>query len=130
MQRDKIIAACGNDCAACPRYCAQPYEKTREQLSHTAELWYKIGYRDHVVTTEEIACTGCKKENWCRYAVIACVSEKQLEHCGQCSRYPCQRILDCFRVTKSFAPSCKEICSDEEFQQFQKAFFEKEENLK
>ena len=24
----KIIAACGNDCAVCPRYVAHPYEKT------------------------------------------------------------------------------------------------------
>ena len=38
----KIIAACGNDCAACPRYIAHPYEKTSEELQHTAELWMKI----------------------------------------------------------------------------------------
>jgi predicted acetyltransferase len=44
----KIIAACGNDCAACPRYTAYPYEKTEEELHHTAELWMKIGYRDYV----------------------------------------------------------------------------------
>lgn len=125
----KIIAACGNDCAACPRYCKEPYEKTEAQLRRTAQLWYKIGYRDHVVTTEEISCTGCKKENWCRYQVVQCVSDKQLENCGQCSQYPCQQILRCFRVTKSFEPACKEMCSEKEFKQFQKAFFEKEENL-
>ena len=45
---DKIIAACGNDCAACLRYVAHPYEKTEEELRHTAELWMKIGYRDHI----------------------------------------------------------------------------------
>ena len=28
----KIIAACGNDCAACPRYTIPPYEKTDEEL--------------------------------------------------------------------------------------------------
>ena len=36
---DRIIAACGNDCKACPRYIAHPYEKTEEELRHTAELW-------------------------------------------------------------------------------------------
>ena len=46
---EKIIAACGNDCAACPRYTAPPYEKTEAQLRRTAELWQKIGYRDRVV---------------------------------------------------------------------------------
>lgn len=48
---EKIIAACGNDCAVCPRYNVPPYTKTAEELHHTAELWYKIGYRDHVVTS-------------------------------------------------------------------------------
>ena len=28
---DKIIAACGNDCAACPRYVAPPFEKTEKE---------------------------------------------------------------------------------------------------
>ena len=50
----KRIAACGNDCAACPRYTMHPYEKTGEELRHTAELWLKIGYRDHLVTNDEI----------------------------------------------------------------------------
>ena len=49
---EKIIAACGNDCAACPRYIKHPYEKTDEELRHTAELWMKIGYRDHIVTSQ------------------------------------------------------------------------------
>ena len=53
-----------------------PYTKTAEELHHTAELWYKIGYRDHVVTNEEIACTGCKEENWCRYRLVKCVNVK------------------------------------------------------
>lgn len=52
---ERIIAACGNDCAACPRYVAHPYKKTNEELRHTAELWMKIGYRDHLVTNEEIS---------------------------------------------------------------------------
>lgn len=40
----------------------EPYVKTEAELVHTAELWYKIGYRDHVVTNEEISCTGCKED--------------------------------------------------------------------
>ena len=60
---EKIIAACGNDCAACPRYTAHPYEKTDEELHHTAELWMNIGYRDHIVLNEETACYGCRPEN-------------------------------------------------------------------
>ena len=129
LSRRKIIAACGNDCAACPRYCKAPFEKSDEELNHTAELWFKIGYRDRVVSNEEIACTGCKKENWCRYEIVSCVSEKHLANCGQCSMYPCETIQTCFRVTKSFEPECRKACTEEEYIQMKTAFFEKEENL-
>jgi len=125
----KIIAACGNDCLACPRYVAPPYEKTEEQLKYTAQLWMKIGYRDRIVSNDEIACTGCKVENWCRYKVVACVQEKGIENCGQCELYPCDNMKDCFEVTKSFAPSCRQVCTDEEYERLSKAFFEKEKNL-
>ncbi len=35
---NRIIAACGNDCAACPRYTAHPCEKTDEELRAAAIL--------------------------------------------------------------------------------------------
>ena len=60
---ERILAACGNDCSVCPRYIKEPYVKTEIELAHTAELWYKIGYRDYIVTNEEISCTGCKEDN-------------------------------------------------------------------
>ena len=125
----RIIAACGNDCASCPRYVKHPYEKTEEELRHTAELWMKIGYRDRIVTNEEIACTGCKPEYWCRYRVVKCCEEKSIRTCAECADYPCGNIKECFRVTKSFEPMCRKVCTDEEYAQLKKAFFEKEENL-
>ena len=129
MIEEKIIAACGNDCAACPRYTAYPYEKTDEELHHTAELWMKIGYRDHIVTNEEISCTGCKPENWCRYRVIKCCEEHGIKTCGACCEYPCDNIKECFSVTKSFEPMCRKVCTDDEYKRMEKAFFEKEKNL-
>ena len=128
-KRDKIIAACGNDCAACPRYSKEPYVKSKEALEATARLWYKIGYRDHVVTAGEIACRGCSEDNWCRYQIVKCVREKGLKHCGECDKYPCDQIRECFRVTKSFEPSCRAVCTDAEYACISRAFFEKEKNL-
>ena len=125
----KIIAACGNDCSVCPRYVKHPYEKTREELHRTAELWLKIGYRDHVVTNEEISCEGCKPKNWCRYKVIKCCTEKGISICSECSEYPCDNIKECFEVTMSFEPMCRRMCTDEEYEILRKAFFEKEKNL-
>ena len=126
---EKIIAACGNNCAACPRYTAHPYEKTSKSLRCTAELWMKIGYRDHVVSSEEIACTGCKPENWCRYHVVKCCEDRGIPTCAECAEYPCGNLRECFAVTKSFEPACREVCTDEEYEQLRKAFFEKEKNL-
>ena len=105
---DRILAACGNDCSACPRYTAHPYEKSEEELRRTAELWLKIGYRDHVVSNEEISCTGCKPENWCRYRVVKCCEGKGIKVCSSCPEYPCDSIRDCFEVTSSFEPKCRQ----------------------
>lgn len=126
---ERIIAACGNDCTACPRYTASPYEKTAEQLHETALLWMKIGYRDHVVSNEEIACHGCKPENWCRYHVIKCCAEKGIKTCAECEDYPCSNMQDCFNVTMSFASKCREVCTYDEYEHLRRAFFEKKENL-
>ena len=129
MIEEKILAACGNDCAACPRFTAHPYEKTDEELHHTAKLWMKIGYRDHVVSNEEIACYGCKPENWCRYRVIKCCADRGINTCGECAEYPCDNITECFAVTKSFEPMCRQVCTENEYEQLKIAFFEKEKNL-
>ena len=122
---EKIIAACGNDCAACPRYTAYPYEKTEEELHHTAELWMKIGYRNHVVTNEEVACSGCKPENWCRYLVVKCCEDRMIKNCGACAEYPCNNTKECFEVTKTYEPMCRKMCTDEEYRQLKKAIFRK-----
>ena len=120
-----ILAACGNDCSICPRFMP----KTEAQLKSTAELWYKIGYRDHLVDNEEIKCNGCTTDNWCRHGIVGCTSERQLENCGQCEDYPCPRIKEAFENTAKFIPDCRKCCTDEEFQIMKKAFFEKKKNL-
>ncbi len=130
QQMDRIIAPCGNDCAACPRYAAHPCEKTEEELRHTAGLWMKIGYRDRIVTNEEISCTGCKPENWCRYHVVGCCEDKGIKSCAECGAYPCANLKDCFSVTKSFEPRCRQVCTQKEYDALRRAFFEKEQNLK
>lgn len=129
MTSERIIAACGNDCSACPRYVAHPFEKTDEQLRHTAELWMRIGYRDHVVSNQEISCTGCKPENWCRYRVVKCCEDLDISTCAGCPDYLCENMKKCFEVTRSFEPKCREACTEQEFEQINKAFFEKEKNL-
>ena len=126
---EKVLAACGNDCSSCPRYIASTYKKTSEELCHTAELWYKIGYRYRIVSNKEISCMGCRSENWCRFPVVKCCEEIGIKNCSECSDYPCDNMKECFAVTKSFETKCREVCTDEEYEKLKKAFFEKEENL-
>ncbi len=125
----KVLAACGNDCASCPRYVAHPYEKTTEELQRTAELWMRIGYRDRIVPIDQIVCEGCRPSNWCRYHIIECCVEKGIDTCAECPSYPCATMTECFEVTESFVPACRAACTDEEFELISKAFFEKEKNL-
>ena len=126
---ERIIAACGNDCSACPRYAAPPFTKTEDELHHTADLWMRIGYRDRVVTNQEITCMGCRPENWCRYRVVKCCVDRGIRTCAECPEYPCENMKACFEVTGSFEPKCREVCTEEEYEQLKKAFFEKEKNL-
>ena len=43
---------------------------------------------------------------------------------------PCANMDECFRVTKSFEPKCRRVCTEQEYDQLRRAFFEKEKNLK
>lgn len=121
----KLISACGNDCNQCPRHLP----KSEDELRRTAELWYKIGYRDRIVSTEEISCSGCTVHNWCRYGIISCGTSKGIATCGDCLEYPCHKITECFSVTTSYESECVKHCSPDEFQQLKKASFEKQKNL-
>lgn len=125
----KILAACGNNCAACPRYVGPTYEKSEVELHRTAVLWKEIGYRDYVATNEEISCTGCGPKNWCRYHIARCCQEKGIPTCASCTAYPCDNMRECFRITASFVPGCRRVCTEAEYAQLKKAFFEKEQNL-
>ena len=53
-----------------------------------------------------------------------------IKNCSECAEFPCDNIRECFAVTKSFEPKCREVCTEAEYEQIKKAFFEKEENLK
>ena len=89
----------------------------------------RIGYRDHVASVEEISCMGCRPGNWCRYGVARCCADRGIETCAECPEYPCVRIRECFEVTSSFEPMCRQACTDEEYERMRRAFFEKEANL-
>ena len=122
------IAFCGNDCFVCPRYIAtQSGDVIR--LKEVAELWNRLGWRDTVVSPEEIMCYGCSSSNFCRYGIQRCASEKIVDNCGNCNDYPCDLTIRSIEQTQMYVESIKEKCTEEEYQCLKIAFYFKQENL-
>ncbi|MDF2611766.1 MAG: hypothetical protein K0R92_3240 [Lachnospiraceae bacterium] len=92
------ITLCGDNCIECPRYNAH----SEEELKNVAELWYKVGWRDTVISNEEISCTGCQ----------------------------CEKIQEMLKLSAEYRRKCKAVCTEQEFIMLENAFFDKENNLK
>ena len=120
------ITLCGDNCLECPRYNAN----SEEELKAVAELYYRVGWRDKVVSNEEIRCTGCSSHKQCTYHLVQCVKEHSVEKCNRCKEFPCQKISDMLKRSAEYEKQCREMCSGEEFFILKKAFFEKEINLR
>lgn len=47
---------------------------------------------------DKMACKGCKQHAsqvfWGSCKIAACAIAKDLEHCGQCSSLPCDKLVD------------------------------------
>lgn len=95
-----------------------------------AELWHRMGFRDAVVSPEEIACEGCTASSPCRHGIAACAGERGVRHCGACSERPgCDRLAKALERTEAFATQCRGRCDPEIFAVLKAAFFRKRELL-
>jgi hypothetical protein len=124
----KKISACGNDCAACPRYIATQSGDPGE-LEMVAELWYRCGWRDKVVGIKDIMCKGCTTSSVCKYGIIECVAERNLSNCGLCTEYPCTKINEAFKKSSEYYEIVQENCSNSEVIVLQNVFFNKKQRL-
>ncbi len=93
-------AACGIDCSECASY-----KVTANQDLDAAELivdWYRergwIGENEgaEAVLKKAPLCNGCWGDNddsffKCGCHMLKCCKEKQLNHCGECSDFPCEQ---------------------------------------
>lgn len=124
---DPVLSCCGDDCAVCPRRLAS----TDEELRQTAEFWYEVGWRNRVVTNDEIRCVGCGTRQRCAFMILPCMREHDVNVCKECTKYPCERIGDMLRSSAIKAEECRAHCEDdEEWRMLKRAFYEKEKNLK
>lgn len=120
------ITLCGDNCLSCPRYKAQ----NDEELGHVAELWYRVGWRDRILSAEEIKCKGCSSHKQCTYHLVECIKAHNVQKCNQCSSFPCEKISDMLQKSDEYQKIAKEVCSEDEYNQLETAFFNKRENLK
>jgi len=98
---EKMIACCGLTCNDCGAYIAKRTndEKLREE---TAAKWSSPEW---TVTPAEINCDGCKSSGGVLFkhclscTVRACVNERELDNCGQCSDYSCEKIEAIMKAT-------------------------------
>lgn len=121
-----VISVCGDDCAVCPRYVA----RTEEELRETAEFWYKAGWRDHVVSNEEIICRGCGSREMCSFMLLPCTKEHGVSMCRECPEFECDKVRHTYESSYVKKEQCKNVCeSDEEFQMICRAFYNKEQNM-
>lgn len=120
------LTLCGDNCIECPRYNAH----SEAELQKVAKLWYKVGWRDTVVSNEEIRCTGCSFDKQCTYHLIECTQQHNIQKCNQCDQFPCQKIAAMLERSAQYQKKCKQLCSEEEYIMLEKAFFDKENNLK
>lgn len=123
---EERITLCGDNCIECPRYNAH----SETELKRVAELWYRVGWRDRVVTNEEITCSGCSSHKACTYGLVDCIRKHSVEKCNQCEAFPCDNIMDMLERSKNYKERCKEVCSEKEYAALEKAFFDKENNLR
>lgn len=123
---EEKITLCGDNCIECPRYNAN----SEEELRNVAELWYRVGWRDCVVSNEEIRCEGCSSHKQCTYHLVECTKEHNVDKCNQCVEFPCEKIDHMLERSKEYQKRCKVVCSDAEYDMLEKAFFDKEKNLR
>ncbi len=123
---EEKITLCGDNCIECPRYNAH----SEQELNAVAKLWYRVGWRDRILSNEEIQCTGCSSHKECTYQLVECTKLHNVEKCNQCNLFPCNKISDMLKRSREYQKKCKEMCSTEEYTMLEKAFFDKENNLK
>ena len=122
-----MIGVCGDNCEYCPRYIATQ-NGSMSELEKVKELWVRLGLRPQVFPVEDMACHGCKPENNCAYTELrACVSSKEHDNCGLCSEYPCDLVNSVFEKSEKLKDRVNEVCTKEEKDLLQKAFFSKKE---
>lgn len=92
-----MIAYCGLVCDQCDALQATLADD-QNLRRETAEKWSKLF--NHKFSPSDIQCRGCKSDAEPLFAhchtcqIRLCALEHELEHCGQCTDYPCDNLSE------------------------------------
>jgi hypothetical protein len=94
MGRDWMVACCGLNCAKCDiREAGHGNEEKRNEIL----AWYKEK-RNRTLKPEQVSCEGCSgplDAHWssdCK--IMLCAKKKKVQHCSQCSEFPCSILKE------------------------------------
>ena len=103
---EPIYSVCGDDCAVCPRFLA----RTGEELHETAVFWAEAGWRDHVVSDDEIRCGGCGTRGTCSFMLLPCVRAHGVSACAECPEHLCEKVAGMLRRSGEKKEQCRAAC--------------------
>ena len=104
---EEMIAYCGLVCHECEAFLATKNDDDKKRIK-VAKQWSK--QHNTIFERQDINCDGCKSQTGrlfkfsrsCR--VRQCAKEKDIETCGYCPEYPCEKLNPIFKA----APGVKE----------------------
>lgn len=124
-----MFGTCGDNCTCCPRYIATKRQDPLE-LEKVKQLWVRLGLRHPAFPVEKMACHGCIPENPCAHEDLrSCVLAREIENCGGCDSYPCERISNAFEKSEKLRSHAGRVCTPAEMDWLTKAFFLKKDYL-
>lgn len=109
---ERIIAYCGLSCNECPAYIAKR-TNDEELRTKTAQEWSKAF--DSEIKPEDINCDSCLTKNgvviqYCNVCEIRkCAQEKDVQNCGNCDDYICQKLEKWFKNVPKAKETLDEI---------------------
>lgn len=122
------LAYCGDRCEFCPRYLAT-LSNDKDELKRVAILMKQAGWPHDFTNLDNNKCTGCEDINNCEYGLKECCTEMEVQNCGECPQYPCEKVKRAFEITDENAITFKNKFTKKEYETFNKAFFMKKKYL-
>ncbi len=106
----KMSSVCGLECESCEILNVPNDPKAARSVADWfREMgWLKDGEGVDYVVTKAPYCLGCKGDRGVHWSddcwiLKCCVDERQLDNCGECDEFPCERLQDWSRESESYS---------------------------